>query len=162
MKSSFSGTWFCKGLSPLKQLLIPGEINAWRKHIPVCCCSRSALRASQGSVTTTTLSLPLDVLQSTVTYSRWQLCAVACHPACIIATCCVTCEIQLLEGTEGWVGLSELLRDILHERFQNKLTNLFFYMLEVISCLLLKPVRKKTWDFVFYWKKYQLAVFLKW
>lgn len=76
------------------------------------------------------------------------------HPACIIPTCCATSGIQFLEGAEGWVGLSELLRGILYERFQNKPINPFFYMLEIAPCLLVKPVRKKTW--VFFFKKVHL------
>lgn len=111
----------------------------------MCCCSRCALGATKGSVTTAPLSLPSNVLQSTATYNCWQLCVVEgaflpclhhSHPPCHRWDTASRRDRRL-------GGASGASQRYINERFQNKPANPFFNLLEATPCLLVKSVRKK-------------------
>lgn len=155
MKSSFSRAWFCKVLSPLKQLLVAGEIKAWRPRVSVCCCSSCALGATEGTVTTGTLSLPWDVAQSTVTYNWWQLFGVeGAFPPCLHHSH-LLCHLWHPASKRNR-RLSRAIRA--SQRYltwkipkQSNKPVLLYAWSDSLSFS--KICEEKTWGFVTYWKK---------
>lgn len=117
MRSSFSRTWFCEVLSPVEQ---PED------HMFECGVVLDVPWVPLRGLSPEGLCLSHEMwyrAQSPITGGSCVEWRELSYPVCIIPTCCVTCRIQLPKRTEGWMGISELLRDILHETFQNKTTN---------------------------------------